>query len=203
MSRCSADGCGLEATAKGLCYKHYMRMRRTGKLTTIRLMGDFWSKVKRGAPNECWPWLGFVKPSGHGLTSIRGRMMHTSRKAWILTHGPIPEGLSVNHRCDNAICCNPAHMYLGTRSDNAIDQWAQLPPEERGHKVRPCMLTQVQLEKLWQMRREGALLRECAAAFGVHIATVCRYITIVRKQKLEKLRAVRLSTPNAKEFAKT
>ena len=180
-----------------------MRLRRTGKFTTVRRMGDFWSKVKRGAPGECWPWTGFVKQTGHGLTSIKGRMMHTSRKAWILTHGPITDGLCVNHRCDNALCCNPAHMYLGTRSDNAIDQWAQLPPEQRGRGVRPCMLSQKQLDKMWEMRKGGALLTECAQHFGVHVSTICRYITIVRRQRLEKLRAVRLSSENSMNFAKT
>lgn len=83
----------------------------------------FWDKVKRGAPNECWPWLGQVKPSGHGLTSLNGHCIHASRKAWILTHGPITNGLCVNHRCNNAICCNPAHMYLGTRAQNMADRF--------------------------------------------------------------------------------
>jgi hypothetical protein len=166
-------------------------------------MGDFWSKVKRGKPNECWPWTGFARPSGHGLTSIKGLMMNASRKAWILTHGPISKSLCVNHRCDNALCCNPAHMYLGDRSDNAIDQWAQLPPAQRGHGVRLCMLSNEQLEEMWKMRRKGALLRECAKHFGVHIATICRYIRLVRTQKLDKLRSVRLSsekTPRAEKL---
>lgn len=166
-------------------------------------MGDFWDKVKRGAADECWPWTGFVKSSGHGLTSIRGLPMHTSRKAWILTHGPIANGLCVNHRCDNAICCNPAHMYLGSRSDNAIDQWAQLPPEQRGRGVRLCMLSDEQLAKLWEMRKYGATLKQCAEAFGVHITTVMRYITIVRREKVKILRAVRLSAANSVSYQKS
>jgi len=56
---CSAPGCDRPAKAKGYCMRHYARIRRTGILGTKRRMGDFWTKVKRGAPDECWPWTGF------------------------------------------------------------------------------------------------------------------------------------------------
>lgn len=186
---CKVEACGLKAIVKGLCCKHYMRLRRTGKLTTSRFMGSFWSKVEKGASDACWPWKGFAKASGHGLTSIKGVPMHTSRKAWILTHGPITGGLQVLHKCDNAICCNPDHLYLGTRIDNMIDHHEQTPFSERVARGRPFMFTDVQLQRLWMMRRQGATLKECAERFGVHIATVCRYITAVRKLKLQRLRA--------------
>lgn len=75
-----------------------------------------------------------------------------------------------------------------------IDFWAKLPPDQRTRQGRPTVLDAKELEKLWQMRRKGVLLTECASHFGVHVATICRYITIVRKRKLEKMRADRLGT---------
>lgn len=187
--KCSVEDCDRPAHTKGLCARHYMRLHRTGKLTTERFMGDFWTKVDKGAPDVCWPWKGFKKLSGHGLTSLKGRLMHTSRKAWILTRGPIKEGLQVLHKCDNAICCNPAHMYLGTRIDNILDQWEQPAIADRGPRNgRRFMLTDEQLELLWLMRKEGATLRACATHFGIHFATVARYVTAVRKAKLQQLR---------------
>lgn len=153
----------------------------------------FWKKVARGADADCWPWKGFRKASGHGLTSYKSTPIHASRKAYILTHGPIQADLCVNHRCDNAACCNPSHLYLGTRADNMIDFWSKTPAGERTQRGRPTTLNAEQLEKLWQRRRNGASLKECASEFGVHVATICRYITAVRKQKLEKIRADRLA----------
>jgi hypothetical protein len=136
----------------------------------------FWRKVKRGEATDCWPWLGFKKSSGHGLTSYKSMPIHASRKAWILTHGEIRNGLCVNHRCDNAECCNPAHMYLGSRADNMADHWGVTP-----------------VEAIYEARKQGASLRECAERFGLHISTICRVVTKQRRVRLEKLRRDRLS----------
>jgi len=155
----------------------------------------FWDKVDIRGENECWPWTGYVKPaSGHGLTTLNGIPIHASRKAWILTHGPIrtprrdKRAICVNHTCDNALCCNPKHMYLGTRTDNMIDRWSNPDPEKRGALGRPHVLDETQLKRLWERRAEGATLRQCATEFNVHIATICRCITTVRKAKLAEHR---------------
>jgi hypothetical protein len=153
----------------------------------------FWSKVRRAGHDDCWPWLGYKKPSGHGLTSYKSEPIHASRKAYILTHGPISSTMCVNHRCDNAACCNPSHLYLGTRADNMIDRFGNAAPEDRSRTGRNRMLTDEQIEVLWQMRREGALLKDCATKFDVHIATICRYITARRKLVLAKMQARRHS----------
>lgn len=153
----------------------------------------FWKKVKRGAESECWPWVGYKLKSGHGLTSHMSLPTLTSRKAWLLTHGQIENGLCVLHRCDNADCCNPAHLYLGTRADNMFDHFGKTPAAERAPRGRPFMLRPDQLEELYRMRRDGKKLKDCAAHFGVHVATVVRYVTAVRRQKFERLRSAKLS----------
>jgi hypothetical protein len=156
---------------------------------------SFWAKVSRGAPDECWPWTGFTKSSGHGLTSYKSMPIHASRKAYILTHGPIDSKLCVNHRCDNSACCNPSHLYLGTRADNMIDRFGNIRPEFRKATGRSRVLTDEEVERLWKLRRYGkATLKECAKEFDVHIATICRYLTPALKLKLEKLHADRLGT---------
>lgn len=154
---------------------------------------SFWDRVTKGTPEECWPWQGYRGPSGHGATTFQSLPIYASRKAWILTHGPIHGGLCVNHRCDNKLCCNPAHLYLGTRADNMIDRWRNTAPDERRAFGRPHVLDAEELERLWERRRNGATLRECAKEFHVHVATICRCITTVRKQKLEQNRSARLS----------
>lgn len=165
-----------------------------------RYRAPFWDKVDQsGGPDACWPWLGYQKSSGHGMTSLNSLPIHASRKAWILTHGPIRKERRGNQeRCVNhlstkvcalqALCCNPAHMYLGTRSENMIDRWTNTSPDERGGLGRPYALDEAGLERLWEMRDAGSTLKQCAQEFNVHVATICRYITVVRKEKLSRLR---------------
>lgn len=176
---------------KGYCLMHYARVKRYGTLKTVRKTKDFWAKVVKGSPTECWPWTGYVRPSnGHGLSMYKGHPTHASRKAWILTNGFVPSNLCVCHKCDNKLCCNPDHMYLGTAIDNVLDQFEKPAFEQRGARdvTRRFLLSNDQLLELWEMRRGGATLKACAVRFGVTFQTIARYITYIRKNKLERNR---------------
>lgn len=75
----------------------------------------------------CWLWMGATNTSGYGLIRRRGdsRQTLTHRLAWEWWFGPIPDGMSVLHRCDVRTCVRPSHLFLGTYSDNAKDAVAK------------------------------------------------------------------------------
>lgn len=49
------------------------------------------------------------------------KLLNAHRVAWIITHGEVPKGMLVCHKCDNPPCCNPNHLFLGTHADNVRD----------------------------------------------------------------------------------
>jgi len=75
-------------------------------------------------PNSgCWLWSGAKTSSGYGSFAMdRYRTIPAHRYAWICAYGSIPDGIDVCHRCDNPLCVNPEHLWLGTHTDNNSDR---------------------------------------------------------------------------------
>jgi hypothetical protein len=86
----------------------------------------FWSRVDVRGPDECWPWNGASTSAGYGyfrigsLTDGSRRMILAHRYACKITHG-LADNRQALHRCDYKPCCNPAHVYPGTHTDNMND----------------------------------------------------------------------------------
>lgn len=105
----------------------------------------FWEKVEIRGPGECWPWTA-AQARGYGtfvVTKHPKRIARSNRFVWELTHGQEPDGF-VCHSCDNPLCCNPDHLWIGTHIDNMNDMRAKGRAAkqsdthcQRGHEFTP------------------------------------------------------------------
>ena len=98
----------------------------------------FWSKISRGGPDECWPWMKGRNDQGYGIIRISGRNHRAHRKSLELKLGrPIRPGAQVLHSCDNPPCCNPAHLREGTQPENMQDMQVRGRRVNRNTKLDP------------------------------------------------------------------
>lgn len=88
-----------------------------------KTIARFWSKVEK--TDGCWVWKGCRRSrAAYGCFIIGKQKFQAHRISWELAHGS-PPALCVLHRCDNVICVNPGHLFLGTRTDNNADRHAK------------------------------------------------------------------------------
>ena len=138
-----------------------------------------------GAPDECWLWKGWQDRKGYGMLEVGSKRDGTRRRvsahrlSYELNVGPIPASMSVCHRCDMPLCCNPAHLWLGTHVENMADRDAKErtrsgSPFTAGHTYQTRKLTSEMVAairaRLAQGEKEVALARE----FGVSETTMWR-----------------------------
>lgn len=146
---CSADPtCSrpVKVHARRLCGMHYKRLQAAG----LPPLDRFAAHIDRSG--DCWLWTGRLEKGGYGRWG--GALAH--RIAWTRENGPIPVGMTIDHRCRTRACVRVAHLRLMTGAANFSDN---------GHRDRPTCLhghpwtpanTRIQI-------RQGHSYRACRA----------------------------------------
>jgi len=134
----------------------------------------FWDKVVK--TEGCWEWAAAKDSSGYGRFHVRvGKLEGAHRFSWELTHGPIPSGLSVLHRCDNRRCVNPGHLFLGTHAENMQDMKAKgRAAVETAHRTK---LSRQEVDQVRQLAAQGYLQRHIGDQFGISQKQVSRIVS--------------------------
>lgn len=136
-----------------------------------------WARVDKRGQDECWNWLGSCGGSGYGSVQWEGRSQTAHRAVWIIERGPIPGGLWVLHACDNRICCNPDHLFLGTPVDNMQDMKQKGRDKLPGWKPTLTASTVKEIRRLHKDGEQTTL--ELAQAHNV--SPQCIHSVVTRK----------------------
>jgi hypothetical protein len=155
------------------CEWQYRRIHSVPKPAPKRkgLTERFWLNVNK--TETCWLWTASGSTFGYGTIRFRGKAYQSHRLSYELHNGPIPDGLCVLHRCDNPPCVRPAHLFLGTKKDNAVDMAAK----ERA----TSHLTADDVREIRRLYAAGGVtMKQIGKKFGVHQVSVSHIVRRLR-----------------------
>lgn len=133
---------------------------------------------------DCIIWEGKIWAQGrYGMDVLNGKSIGAHRAAWIRENGEIPDGLIVCHKCDNGVCVNVNHLFLGTHRDNMQDCKAKgrlNSPVQRGSNNNNARRDYHEIRIVAKrMRANGFSLRQIRMATGIksngHLVKILKY----------------------------
>jgi len=152
--QCSIEGCDEKHGAKGFCINHYRRQeakkfsKRINKIDKVKLRTRIINSSERQA-NGCWNWKNVITWN-YGQIAILSRGIRAHRaSAFAFNNFDLLSKKLVCHKCDNPICVNPDHLFIGTYSDNRKDMFKKnRGADNRGEKSSSAKLTEKQVKEI-------------------------------------------------------
>lgn len=135
----------------------------------------FWSRVKP-VDSGCWEWQGGVNSGGYGSLGWHGKPYTAHRiAAWLAgmirsPRAPIRKSTKgfVLHRCDNRLCCNPDHLFIGNYSDNTKDAYDKKRRKiTRGEESPVSKLTNEQARQIRLRLGKGERKKDLALEYSI------------------------------------
>lgn len=119
--------CGVEFTAPDKRKTCSIPCKSAMRRRNDPFLDRFWSRVTVAGPDDCWLWTGLLNNQGYGRFTLdygpgsKSTRVLAHRFAYEITTAQDARGWVVLHSCDTPRCVNPAHLSLGTQSDNMRD----------------------------------------------------------------------------------
>ena len=137
-------------------------------------LGELLSRTKQ--VGACFEWQGGRFTDGYGRVHVDKKTWRVHRLILTLFLGqPLRQDLVVCHTCDNRLCCNPDHLFLGTQKENHHDAMRK-GRHTRGTKVNTCKLSEKQVAEIlrrWdEAPKKYGMQSRLGREFGVTAANI-------------------------------
>ena len=131
----------------------------------------FMEKVEAGMEEgSCWLWKGGTAGRYRGF-SLDNVWIQAHRASWMLFEGEIPQGCYVLHKCDQPLCVNPDHLFLGSQKENLRDMGL------KGRNADKRALTKEEAAEIRRLyMKERYTHRALAAKYRVGKSTITRIL---------------------------
>lgn len=138
----------------------------------------FWEKVKISEDDKCWEWLAGKFKDGYGVFWFQNHTIRAHRFSWKLHYGYLSDDVLVLHKCDNPICVNPNHLFIGSHQDNMRDKH-QKGHTAKGEKCGRSKLTLRQINEIRKLYSKGKRTQQSLSEqFGItqtQISNIVRF----------------------------
>jgi hypothetical protein len=136
---CGACGEVKRLVGRGLCKKCWQRAKRAGTLDRYdRVRRTFAESYQLAQASEtdsgCWPWPVVSETGYPAVVKFGSRGVSAHHAVWMLVNGPVPEGMTIDHRCHtddltcpggpsdpHRRCVRPDHLQLASMVEQ--HQW--------------------------------------------------------------------------------
>lgn len=152
-------------------------MHRKATPAIVRIL----KRIEICEDSGCWEWIGHTNPrTGYGKIYHNGKHRLVHRISYESFHGPIEEGLTIDHLCRNRKCVNPDHLEAVTLGENNLRGSGPAAINARkvvcikGHQLtgknlyitpdgrRNCTICRTEAVQRWQETRRKAIARDTA-----------------------------------------
>ncbi len=135
----------------------------------IPLKERLYSKIIIDIESNCWNMKPF-KSCSYPKIIVEKRCLKASRVSYELNFGSIPDGLHCLHKCDNTLCINPKHLFLGTHLENMHDMIRKGRDKKDGPKGTRCaqhVLNEDQVKQIIIALKKGFGQTELSRKYNV------------------------------------
>ncbi len=94
------------------------------------------SRIQPEPNTGCWLWTGATNSDGYGFVWHNRKNEYAHRVMYSEKVGQIPEGLQLDHLCEQKCCVNPSHLRATTARENILRSGA---PTARNHRKIRCI----------------------------------------------------------------